>query len=77
MKNAILFATVHFPMTVLLLALAAGTGFLMYIFPFLVIMLPAIYSWVQSFVLEWIFRKYMTEEERRLEDEKNRKAFDD
>lgn len=77
MKNAILFALVHFPMTILLLALAAGAGFLMYIFPFLAAMLPAIYSWFQSFILEWIFRKYMTDEERRLEDERNRKAFDE
>ena len=77
MKNAILFAMVHFPMTVLMLALAVGIGFLMYMFPFLVIMLPAIYSWVQSFILEWVFRKYMTEDERRLEDERNRKELSD
>ncbi len=77
MKNAILFAMVHFPMTVLMLALTVGIGFLMYMFPFLVIMLPAIYSWVQSFILEWVFRKYMTEDERRLEDERNRKELSD
>lgn len=76
MKNAVLFPLIHFPMTVLMMALAAGTGFLMYLFPFLVLMLPAVYSWIQSYILEWIFRKYMTEEERKLEDEKNRKDLE-
>ncbi len=71
MKNAILFAAVHLPMTILVLALAAGTALMLYIFPFLVIMLPAVHSWLQSFILEWVFRKYMTDEERRKEDERN------
>lgn len=76
MKNAVLFPLIHFPMTVLLLALLAGTGFLLYMFPFLVIMLPAVCSWLQSFILEWVFRKYMTEEERELEDARNRREYE-
>lgn len=71
MKNAILFPVIHFPMTVLNVALAAGMGALFYIFPFLIVILPAIYSWIQSYILEWVFRKYMTEEERAAEDERN------
>ncbi len=63
-------------MTVLLLALLAGTGFLLYMFPFLVIVLPAVCSWLQSFILEWVFRKYMTEEERELEDARNRREYE-
>lgn len=76
MKNAVLFPLIHFPMTVLLLALMAGTGFLLYMFPFLVIVLPAVCSWLQSFILEWVFRKYMTEEERELEDARNRREYE-
>ncbi len=76
MKNAVLFPLIHFHMTVLLLALLAGTGFLLYMFPFLVIMLPAVCSWLQSFILEWVFRKYMTEEERELEDARNRREYE-
>lgn len=71
MKNAILFAIIHFPMTILMFALAVGIAFIMYYFPFLIVMLPAIYSWLQSFILEWVFRKYMTDEERKQEDERN------
>lgn len=76
MKNAVLFPLIHLPMTILLLALLAGTGVMLYIFPFLVIMLPAVCSWLQSFILEWVFRKYMTEEERELEDARNRREYE-
>ena len=65
MKNAILFATVHFPMTVFMLFLAAVVGLLMYFMPYLAAMLPAFYSWITCFILESVFRKYMTEEQRR------------
>lgn len=75
MKNAILFPMIHFPMTILMMALAAVTGIIFYMFPLLILMLPAVYSWIQSYILEWVFRKYMTDEEREQEDEKNRKDF--
>ncbi len=73
MKNAILMAMVHFPMTILILVLAIIIGVVMYIMPFLMFILPAIYTWIQSFILEWIFRKYMSEEDRIAEDERNRR----
>lgn len=75
MKNAILFAMIHFPMTILILVLMAGIGFMLYIFPFLIVMLPAIHSWLQCYILEWVFRKYMTDEERQQEDERNRREY--
>lgn len=76
MKNAILFAMVHFPMTIIMLVLAALIGFLLYIMPFLAVILPAFYSWLQCFILEWVFRKYMTQEQREEEDERNRRNYD-
>lgn len=76
MKNAILFAMVHFPMTIIMLVLAAVIGFLLYIMPFLAVLLPAFYSWLQCFILEWVFRKYMTQEQREEEDERNRRNYD-
>ena len=76
MKNAILFAMVHFPTTIFMLALAAVIGLLMYYMPFLAAVLPAFYSWLTCFLLERVFRKYMTEEQRQDEDERNRKNYD-
>lgn len=76
MKNAILFAMIHFPMTILMMVLMAGIGFMLYIFPLLIVILPAIHSWLQCYILEWVFRKYMTDEERQQEDERNRRDFD-
>ncbi len=71
MKNAILMAVSHLPTTVAVLAVAAAALFGMYmVFPF-IIMLPAVCFWIQSFFLERVFRKYMSEEDRAAEDERN------
>lgn len=70
MKNAILMVILHLPMTVLMLLIALTTGLVIYMIPFLIFILPAVYVWIQSFILERIFRKYMSEEDRRAEDEK-------
>jgi len=69
MKNAILLVVAHLPMTVLLLALILITFFLFYMAPLLIVFLPAVHALTASFILERIFRKYMTEEERAREEE--------
>ena len=69
MKNAVLMAAAHLPMTILMLALMAAAVFLFYMAPPLILLLPAVYAWIQSFILERIFRRYMTEEDRAKEEE--------
>ncbi len=72
MKNAILLTIAHLPTTIAVIGVAAAVLFGMYmIFPF-IIMLPAVCSWIQSFFLERVFRKYMSKEDREAEDERNR-----
>lgn len=72
MKNAILLTIAHLPTTVVVLGVAAAALLGIYIiFPF-IIMLPAVCCWIQSFFLERVFRKYMSEEDRAAEDERNR-----
>ncbi len=71
MKNAILLVVAHLPMTIVMLALAAMIAVLIYMIPLFLGLLPAVFSWVQSYILERIFRKYMTEEDRAREEEKN------
>lgn len=75
MKNALLFTAAHLPTTVLVMALTVLVAGMFWMVPFLIILLPAFYSWLECFLLERVFRKYMTEEQRREEDEKNRKDF--
>ena len=72
MKNAILLVVAHLPMTVLLLALILIAVFLFYMAPLLIVFLPAVHALTASFILERIFRKYMTEEERTREEELDR-----
>lgn len=70
MKNAILMAILHLPMTILMLVAALFIGLTMYLVPFLILVLPAVYVWIQSFILERVFRKHMSEEDKKKEDEK-------
>ncbi len=42
----------------------------------MIFIIPSVYTWIQSYVLERIFRKYMSEEDRKAEDAKY-KADDD
>ncbi len=71
MKNAVLMAIAHLPMTLLILALTAVTVVMFSMMPLFIGILPAVYAWIQSYILERVFRRYMTEEERQREDEKN------
>lgn len=76
MKNAILMVIAHLPMTALMLVIAAATGFVLYLAPFVIFIIPSVYVWLQSYVLERIFRKYMSEEDRKAEDAKYKEDDD-
>lgn len=76
MKNAILMVIAHLPMTALMLVVAVAIGFAVYLLPYMIFIIPSVYAWLQSYILERIFRKYMSEEDREAEDAKY-KADDD
>lgn len=70
MKNAILMAIAHLPMTFLLLVMTALSLFVVFLAPFLLFLFPAVYAWLQSYILERVFRKYMSEEDKAKEEER-------
>ena len=70
LKNAALMELAHLSRTFLLLALAVLTMFLFYMAPLLILFLPAASAWLQSYILEGIFRKYMSAQERKTEEER-------
>lgn len=72
MKNALLLAFAHLPKTLLVFAMFVGCTVLLYLFGFLIVLLPGLYMWIKSYIMEDIFRKYMSEEDRESEDERNR-----
>lgn len=71
MKNSLLIAFAHLPKTLLMFALFVVSALLIYFFGFLIILVPGLYTWVKSYLMEGIFRKYMSEEDRVTEDERN------
>ena len=62
-KMAFVFALTHLPHTAAILAMALVTVELCIDFPFLVIFLPGVLVYFQSFFIEKVFKKYMPEEE--------------
>ena len=72
MKNALLLAFAHLPKTLLVFAMFVGCAVLLYLFGFLIVLLPGLYMWIKSYIMEGIFRKYMSEEDRESEDERTR-----
>ena len=72
MKNALLLAFAHLPKTLLVFVMFVGCAVLLYLFGFLIVLLPGLYMWIKSYIMEGIFRKYMSEEDRESEDERNR-----
>lgn len=75
LKNAILMAVAHFPRSLLILLLFVITMLLLRLLPFGILFLPACLTWLYNKILEKIFRKYMSEEAIKEEDEKNREYY--
>jgi len=72
MKNAAFIAILNLPRTLLIIVLSVVFALATYIMPMLIIIVPALYTWLLSLIMEKIFRKYMSEEDKALEDEMNR-----
>jgi uncharacterized membrane protein YesL len=71
MKNAALMAIRHLPSSLLILAVAVCAVLILYMMPFLLIIVPALKALLDSLVLERVFLRYMTDEDRRMEEMRN------
>lgn len=78
-KNSMLMAIANLPQTFLMfaifIALLVGIYYLPLHLRFLDILAPGIFFWVQNRIMEKILRKYMSEEDKAMEDERNREYF--
>lgn len=72
MKNAALIALANLGWTVLLIVIGVAAAFFMYVFPVSIFFVPGLFTLLESFVLEKVFWKYMSEEDRAAEMERNR-----
>lgn len=77
MKNAMVLAVVHFPVTVGVTAVGAFSVFLIWLVPVVICIMPATSVLMMSFLTEKVLRLYMTEEDKRNEDERNMEWHDD
>ncbi len=62
-KASAVYAIVHLPTTVMLVVLFAATAVLLYFFPVLIVLVPAITVTVQGWFIERTFQKYIPKED--------------
>lgn len=74
MKNALLMSLIHLPWTGLLVLLALVTAVIVYLIPISLVFVPGTFALIESFILEKIFWKYMSEEDREAEKERNQEC---
>ncbi|NLK78595.1 MAG: YesL family protein [Clostridiales bacterium] len=74
MKNALLIALVNLPWTAVIIILALACMSLLYVLPISLIFVPGVFTLLESFILEKIFWKYMSEEDREAELERKREC---
>lgn len=77
MKNCELMALMNFFWSVVLLALMAVTALATIWVPMSLVFVPGLYTWASTFVLERVFRKYMSDEDREAEDLLNKTTLED
>ncbi len=69
--NGVIFAILHLPTSIVIAILGfAAVALVMAIKP-LILVVPGVAVWLMSILMERVFRKYMTDEDRALEDERN------
>lgn len=71
-KNAAFMAILNLPKTLLLVVFIVVMVLVVYLLPVTVFFMPVLFTLAQNFVMEKIFRKFMSEEDRAAEDEMNR-----
>lgn len=77
MKNAVIFAATYWKTTLIITAALIFTALVIYIIPILIFIMPAVSIWLISAPVERVFRLYMSEEDKRLEDELNMEYHND
>lgn len=75
LMNCVYFSIRHFVTTVFLLVLLIVAMIVLFLFPVAVVIVPALYMLLASFLLEPIYRRYMSEEDLRTENERNMKYY--
>lgn len=75
LKNTAYIAIANLPGTIILLVVFAGMALTTYMFPVIIIVVPAVFMLFANLLLEKVFRKYMSEEDLAAEDERNQEFY--
>ena len=76
LKNSILFMFANMAKTLLVLLVFGISAFLVWLTPFSLVIVPLLCGWYLEVILESVFRKYMSEEDRKAEDERNQDFYE-
>ena len=74
-KNCAIIALRHLPWTILLVVIWVACVLLAYILPIGMVLMPSAWALLASLVIERIFKKYMTPEDREKEEKLNSREY--
>lgn len=74
MRNCAMIAIANLPKTFLIFVLLVLAVFIVYLLPFLILLVPALVTWSLNAILENIYRKYMSPEDLEREKELDMEA---
>ena len=75
LKNSFIMMILHFPKTLVLLLILAAAAFAVWSIPLLIVLVPVLAVWLIEVLFESIFVKYMSEEDKKAEQERNGKIY--
>ncbi len=75
LKNCVFIAIRHLGSSILLFILFLIAVFALYFFPIAIILVPALYMLLATFILEPIYRRYMSDEDLQAENERNMRYY--
>lgn len=75
LKNTAYIAVANLPKTIIMVVVLAAVVLTVYLFPVILVVIPAIFMLLINLLMETIFRKYMSEEDLEAEEERNRDSY--
>lgn len=75
LKNTAYIAVANLPKTIIMVVVLAAVMLSVYLYPVILVIIPAIFMLLVNLLMEKIFRKYMSEEDLEAEEERNRESY--
>ena len=75
LKNTAYIAVANLPKTIVMVVVLGAVVLTVYLFPVILVVIPAVFMLLINLLMEKVFRKYMSDEDLAAEEERDREAY--